>query len=254
MKIAVVIPVYHDSLSVLELCSLRQVYNILHSHELIIIKPDSLKLENIKKDFQSLSFVSFDDYFFRGRSNYNELMLSALFYEHFLQYDYILIYQLDAYVFRDELLSWCEKGYDYIGAPWLKKKIYHSPVISQMRILWHNYKVYRNKLSTQVLYDKVGNGGFSLRKVESHYNAIKRHEKKIQEYISHKNNHFYNEDVFWATEASGFRYPSAMEALKFSFDKYPSYCFKLTDSQLPFGCHAWYNRKMRKFWKSFIKI
>ena len=34
----------------------------------------------------------------------------------------MLIYQLDAYVFKDELLNWANKGYDYIGAPWLPWK------------------------------------------------------------------------------------------------------------------------------------
>lgn len=28
-----------------------------------------------------------------------------------------MIYQLDAWVFNDELSSWCSLGYDYIGAP-----------------------------------------------------------------------------------------------------------------------------------------
>jgi hypothetical protein len=252
MNVAILIPVYRDRLSLLELRSLRQAYRLLHPYELIAVKPDSLEPENIRKEFPSLSFVSFADCFFQGRSGYNKLMLSARFYERFLQYDYILIYQLDAYVFRDELPAWCEKGYDYIGAPWLKKRIYHFPVISHIRTPWHQYKVSRNRLSTQMLYGKVGNGGFSLRKVESHYHAAIRYEKKIEEYLSHENSHFYNEDVFWATEVSGFRYPSPMEALAFSFDKYPSYCFRLTGGRLPFGCHAWYKRKMRKFWKPVI--
>ena len=40
---------------------------------------------------------------------------------------------------RDELLDWCNKNYDYIGAPWVKKE--------------------RDNILL-----KTGNGGFSLRK------------------------------------------------------------------------------------------
>jgi hypothetical protein len=36
--------------------------------------------------------------------------LSASFYERFLDTKYILIYQLDAFVFKDELQEWCDKG------------------------------------------------------------------------------------------------------------------------------------------------
>ena len=36
---------------------------------------------------------------------------------HFLEYQYMLIYQLDAFVFEDKLDYFCELGYDYIGIP-----------------------------------------------------------------------------------------------------------------------------------------
>ena len=56
----------------------------------------------------------------------------------------MLIYQLDACVFRDELKYWCEKKYDYIGAP----------------IFWaYNSNKFSNKVAG------IGNGGFSLRKI-----------------------------------------------------------------------------------------
>lgn len=31
----------------------------------------------------------------------------------------MLVYQLDAYAFKDELFFWASLGYDYIGAPWM---------------------------------------------------------------------------------------------------------------------------------------
>lgn len=252
MKIAIVIPIYQTNLSALEYRSLKQAFTVLDAYSLIFIKPESLDLAPIEKDFPPTEVVTFADCFFQDKNGYNELMLSASFYERFRSFDYMLIYQLDAYVFRDELFAWCQKGYDYIGAPWLKKRIYQYPVISQIRVAWHHAKLKRGKLSSQSLYNQVGNGGFSLRKVESHYEAAIKYQTKIRAYVSVENNHFYNEDVFWATEVPAFRKPSAREALAFSFDKYPSYCFRLTNGQLPFGCHAWYKYKMRRFWCPII--
>ena len=59
---------------------------------------------------------------------------------------------------------------------------------------------------------------------------------------------------FWATEANGFTYPKVKEAIRFSFDKYPSYCYKLNNWQLPFGCHSWYKRKMKKILDGFYSF
>jgi len=72
------------------------------------------------------------------------------------------------------------------------------------------------------------------------------------ELFLHHAHHLYNEDVFWAT-VPDFNYPSVSEALTFAFDKYPAYCYSLTNRQLPFACHAWYKRKkMKHFWQPII--
>lgn len=254
MNVAVIIPIYQATLSELELRSLKQAYTVLGSHPLIIIKPVSLDLSGLLEQFPKLAVETFNDNYFKGIAGYNKLMLSTELYERFRSFTYMLIYQLDAYVFRDELQAWCSKGYDYIGAPWLKKPVYDRPVISGiMRLIrWHCQRT--NQPTKQALYNKIGNGGLSLRKVESHYQATLTYQKKIAFYLSRERCHFYNEDVFWATEVPEFAYPQATEALRFAFDKYPSYCYKLTGRQLPFGCHSWYKRKMKKFWKPIINF
>jgi hypothetical protein len=254
MIAAVIIPIYRTQLTEYELISLNQLYSLLCLHPLIVVKPKSLNLAKLKEKYPLISFESFDDHFFHGRKGYNKLMLSPQFYERFLLYDYILIHQLDAYVFRDELLHWCEFGYDYVGAPWLKKRIYHYPIISNIRNIIHYYKIKRGKHSSQELYNKVGNGGFSLRKVKSHHEFLIKYKDKVQKALANENNHFFHEDVFLSMEIPEFNIPSALEALNFSFDKYPSYCFSLTNKKLPFGCHSWFHYKRKWFWKSIINF
>lgn len=254
MKVAIVIPFYRKEITDLEQRALEQVCDVLGAYPLVVVKPASLDLSEIKRRYPLLSFVSFADSYFKGIAGYNQLMLSSSFYETFLPYDYILIYQLDAYVFRDELMDWCRKDYDYIGAPWLKKRIYYYPIISWVMSFIRWRRIQAGEPSRQDLYNKIGNGGLSLRKVESHYKAAKKYSSDIAAFLSHKRSRFYDyyEDVFWATEIPEFSYPDAVEALAFSFDKYPWYSFRLTKGKLPFGCHGWYKRKRKGFWRSVI--
>ncbi|MDH6312572.1 hypothetical protein M2137_001343 [Parabacteroides sp. PFB2-10] len=247
----ILIPIYKLPLSEYDRISFNQAYKVLGDYSLTVIKPSSLDLKTITDEYPRVETVSFPDHYFSGIAGYNQLMMSSEFYGRFLDSDYILIYQLDAYIFRDELLQWCEKGYDYIGAPWLKKRIYQYPPLSW----WVDFQYKKEKRSGNPskygLHNKIGNGGFSLRKVKSHYEATLRYREVIEDFLSHRM-HLYNEDVFWATQVSEFTYPDVSEALLFSFDKYPWYSYKLTKRQLPFGCHGWYKRKMKKFWKPII--
>ena len=51
------------------------------------------------------------------RRSYSDYVLSSEFYDTFKAYDYMLLYQLDAFVFEDRLMEFWELKYDYIGAP-----------------------------------------------------------------------------------------------------------------------------------------
>jgi hypothetical protein len=247
----IIIPLYKLTFNIYEKRSLEQCLNILSCYKVIFVKPVSIDISKLRRMYPQTEEVSFDDNFFMGIEGYNRLMLSEVFYRRFLDTKYILIYQLDAYTFRDELAEWCEKGYDYIGAPWLRRPIYEKPIISSIMSRIGKYHEKKGQLHKQMLYDKVGNGGFSLRKVESHYEAARQYKTRINFLLSQPRSHLYNEDVFWAT-VPWFKYPDSMEALQFAFDKYPDYCYKLTSGRLPFGCHSWYKRKMKRFWKPII--
>lgn len=238
----IIIPIYKAELSETEWISLKRCQKVLGRYDITIIKPKSLDLSSVFNQFD-FGIETFDDYFFDGVSGYNALMLSVEFYKRFIDYEYVLIYQLDAYVFRDELKMWCEKGYDYIGAPWLRKQKYYN---------WY-YALYwkvKQKLyaalkirSFHDTFDKVGNGGLSLRKVNSHYQVVLQMQDKIKEYISKNANKRFNEDTFWALEVvkvfPDFKIPLWQEALEFAFDVQVAECFHYNQNRLPFGVHGW---------------
>ncbi len=248
---AVVVPIYRTSLDPYEELSLRNTCKVLSGYPIIVAHPQGLDLHKISENYPQLQFKAFDPSFFKGIMGYNRLMLSSVFYESFSDFQYILICQLDAYIFRDELKDWCLKGFDYVGAPWLRRSVYDYPLIKQWMWLVRKYQHASGKRSKQDLYDKIGNGGLSLRKVESHRRVVNEYAELIEKYVSReKKMHLFNEDVFWALEPKDFVYPSVEEALLFAFDKYPDLCYKKTGNRLPFGCHAWYKRKMKAFWDS----
>lgn len=243
-SVKIIIPVYKPGLTHTEYISLTRCQKILGNYPLVIVKPRSLDisgiLEQTSADFE---IQNFDDHFFDGVAGYNALMLSPEFYGRFADSDYILIHQLDAYVFRNELDMWCEKEYDYIGAPWLRKHKYHRWYYS---VYWGIKKtVYRTLgiRSFHDTFDRVGNGGFSLRKVKSHYRITLDMQDKIQEYIRKNANKRFNEDSFWALEVSkkypAFKVPGWKEALGFSFDVQVEECFYYSHHRLPFGIHGW---------------
>lgn len=255
-EVAVVVPIYRDHLDACEEISLRSIVKVLGGYPLVFVKPQSLRLAEVGEMFPQLREENFADAYFTNIHAYNTLMLSPEFYERFSGYTYILIAQLDAFIFRDELHQWCAKGYDYVGAPWIVRNIYSHPFMRLCSKIKRSYCELTGKPNSQITGNRVGNGGLSLRKVESHLRATRKLKGLVEEYLSHEKHHLFNEDVFFAVEPCrhgiDFKYPDYMEALQFSFDTHPAYCFKLTGGNLPFGCHGWNKKRMIKFWKPII--
>ena len=254
---AIVIPIYKEQIDKYEELSFRQCMKILHRYQIFLVTHKHLNLsvyENMADEYHiQLKKVFFSDTYFSGIAGYNELLKSKKFYSAFDSFQYMLIYQLDAFVFRDELEYWCRQGFDYIGAPWTANL--------------------KGELLDKELW-RVGNGGFSLRKVSYFLKVLSwrgplltyRNYKKIWHLpfiLGWKNNIRYfsnldmNEDVFFTIfmNDSYFRpqLPSPQKAALFSFEKYPSYLYKECNNHLPFGCHAFLKNDFSQFWKQYIE-
>ena len=219
---AIVIPMYKSQLDEREEIALKQVRKVLNNYDIIAILPNSLM-------FQEDLFTKverFDDNYFHGISSYNCLMLSPEFYQRFQEYEYILIYQLDAFVFFDKLSYFCSLGYDYIGAPWLHGVFYY---MDDEHCIWN-----------------VGNGGLSLRKVKSFIEIVEK-ECPLKEQV------VKNEDLIFSTIVDErFQIAPVEIALQFAFERQVRECYKLNHEQLPFGCHAW-ERYDFDFWRPYIE-
>jgi len=271
--VAVVTPVVKFPLSADEEISLRHLRKYLGEFDRYLIGMDKLPAE--LSDFRLCSLPLRH---FKEHSTYSRLLLNKKFYRAFAEYEYILIYQLDCLVFANNLEDFCRKGWDYVGAPWLK-----------------------DTGDPEQGFSEVGNGGLSLRRVQRALEVLNskqpwedpttrgsrlgRRSEKIYERLrswpqlkrtaaagriflhrlGYRNNVRWltrkwandkrYEDVFWAQEAGKFvkefLIPGVPEALEFSFEMAPRYCLAMNDGRMPFGCHAW-ARYDRGFWEPFL--
>ena len=253
----VIVPIYRTDISELEQISLAQCLRTLSAHPLVVIKPHHLDLSAFSGIDRFAEVVSFDDSYFSGIPGYNRLMKSPEFYEKFLDYEFMLIHQLDVFVFRDELSFWCGRGYDYIGAPWLKS--YPSvgwPATKrhELRAALHRYfDIHKRGMpSVRQRENVVGNGGFSLRRVQKFAGLAHRFRARAERSESFGD---HNEDLFWSIDVNRrfphLRRPPYVEALSFAFENFAERAMSLTNDKLPFGCHAW-PRKL-DFWRPFIE-
>jgi hypothetical protein len=244
--------------------SFRHLVRFLGKYDKYIVIPKSLKVHH-----HGFGMKRFSNKFFGSAKANARLMLSPKFYKVFADYKYVLIYQLDALVFSDQLMEWCERDFDYIGAPWLPCQ--DTPYVK---------------------VPKVGNGGFSLRKVKSFLNVLespryaidpdeywnkffarkpkyvqlanlpRKYLKRLRHFNSVKQETaqwlrvaWRNEDHFWSDVAAkycpDFKIASVEEGLRFAFEVAPRQCFELNNQTLPFGCHAW-PRYDPEFWKPYL--
>lgn len=257
MKITIIIPLYKELPSTNELSSFKQCYDILGKYNIYVITYKELNLSKYENAIgKTIKTCYFDKHYFTSINEYSNLMMSNSFYSVFRDYDYMLIYQTDAWVFQDKLEYWCLKNYDYIGAPW-----------------------FNNKNINGINLKGVGNGGFSLRKISKflyltepktklrNFTDILSDLKSIYDIPScilhmfgyHNTIAYYSkinagiaEDVYFCEYLSQFNQcklslPSEQEACYFAFEQYPSWTFNNITHTLPFGCHAW-EKNEKNFW------
>ncbi len=258
-RVAIAVPWFNrDHVLPEEEISIQHLNHFLGDYDKYLIIPSTIDLE-----IAGLNTIKMPDKYFGSVKAHNLMLLSKRFYKHFLDYEYLLIYHPDALVFSDELEYWCDQGYDYIGPPWIP----------------HSEAPYHGDT---VIEGKVGNTGFSLRKVKSLMEVInskkvslKSHEEleydigdlsnmnALTSYIKRLlvkirffplERRYSIDDTFWGIRASNyvssFNVAPLDVALQFAFEFAPRHCYELNNHKLPFGCHAW-TRYDKEFWEQF---
>lgn len=268
-NLCVIVPVHKESLTEGEAASLHQCKKILQEYDVYLIHPEGMNIGLYTDVFPEIYLSSVPKNWLDSIENYNKMKRSLSFYERFKDYEYMLTYELDAYIFSTNWDIASVFNYDYIGAPWFE-----------------NYHLATDK-------DKivgVGNSGFSIRRIDSCIRILKRIQRlpKICSFfftlklhrvirftlilrlfssswkVTGKNVYFLglltdghvNEDKFWSIivpQLLNFRIATTEDAIKFSFEVNPSKLYQINNNELPIGCHAW-EKYDANFWKDKIVI
>lgn len=144
-RCCIVIPIYKERMTDEELISFNSISrNCEGKYDICIIGNGYLNdewwLSFCKK--HNIRTVVLPDKWFSSIYSYNYLCLTADFYKIFSNYKYMMIFQLDGYMFYNDLEKFISLDYDYYGA------LHYSP------------------------YLKCGNGGVSLRKISSFISVL----------------------------------------------------------------------------------
>ncbi len=262
--VIIVIPWFRAKIFPDERYALRHLSHYLDAYPKCLAVPEGLDLE-----FEGFGSERFPRQYFASTVAYNRLCLAREFYERFRGYEYMLIYQLDCLVFSDQLRDWCQRSYDYVGAP-----------------------LFNSRQSPELGFSGTLNGGLSLRRVSSFLRVLssRRYLEQpvsfIRDVFCRKVNDFrstnvrqkwvkrvrvaravrqgvdsytagytVNEDHFWSDRAAyfdpEFRVAPPAEALGFAFETAPGWCFERNGCRLPFGAHAW-QKYDRSFWEPHL--
>lgn len=230
-KCIIGIPVYKSKLKETEKASLNQLCKIIgHSYEICLICPKNIELNEYVNIAYSndvyLSFLFCSNDYFKSTETYSYMLETPDFYKCFSAYNYLMIYQLDGWIFTNFLDYYINLNVDYIGSPW---------------------KAYILNLDE----DTVGNGGVSLRKVQKFINVCQSLTPKDYEC-----QHVENEDLFFCKTLRNkihLKFADIKNASNFSLQSEWHYFIeKYNDKHLPMCMHAW--DKYYNVLNKYIKI
>ncbi|MBP5317884.1 MAG: hypothetical protein J6Y77_00550 [Paludibacteraceae bacterium] len=248
-KLVVVVPVYRPFIEAHEAKSLESLFRCFgQKYPVALVAPEGLDATAWTSRFAFDAVERFDDRFFEGIAGYNRLMTDAGFYARFADYDYLLICQSDVYVFFDGLDAFVQAGYDYVGAPWVSRHGVFGKMLAAVQ--WGVGRVFgpKHKLYRYQRLDRVGNGGFSLRRVQAFQRFCSDYRQQLSDDYTGE-----NEDVIFATLprqfGCGWLYPTAEEALGFAFDLNPQRLYQKSGGKLPMAAHAWHTAVNHPFWQ-----
>ena len=245
--------------------SLRQCCRVLSRHQIRLVCPVGLDVWEYRRVEPSLVFDFIPPYWLDSYRAYNRLKIEPFLYRRYAAFEYILTYELDAFVFRDDLKKWCEERWDYIGAPWFAGA---------------------RQATADALPTGVGNSGFSLRRTQAMLRVLRSFGHVIPSStvmadfkrarcftlgslwlffsrLTYRNNFFAalndfagNEDEFWGLFAAR-RFPWLRVtpydvAKRFSFEVNAPRLYRELGGELPFGCHKW-TEITPEFWFPIIR-
>ena len=227
----IIIPLYKDYLYDYEEISLKQCINVLSEKYFInFIIPNNLSIDNLFNKYNinikyniDYDVIYFDHKFFESINVFNKLLTNTILYDlivNHVNYKYMLLYELDGFVFYDNLQYWIDKDYDYVGSlSFEDNSIYDSDKINYYHII----------------------GGVSLRKIEYERQII----KYFQENSKYLDENIW-EDMLLSLYSNNCKLVLANETFDFCWTHNYDKSYVLNNFKLPMFLHQY--QKDNKFY------
>jgi len=222
---AIVVPLYREQLPQDEAYALGRSLPLVAQRPVYFLAPTGLDLSWYCAQWPTATVRRYPDEYFASIRGYNLLLLSPEFYRGFDQHEFLLVLQTDAILLSDELDHWAGQPYDYIGAPW--------PQGVEIDVKTDRFT---GDLHQRVRA-KVGNGGFSLRRVRKCIALLQEFPQALDVFRQTGS----SEDLFFAIMGMlsiDFVLPGEMTAALFSLELMPAR-YHAIQRRLPMGVHAW---------------
>lgn len=233
-RVGILVPIYKPRFEPLEQFSIDFSLSIAANRDCFFVAPDGLDCAYYTSRYPRVPLEYFPADYFDSIDAYSRLLLSTTFYSRFDAYEFVLILQPDAILFRDDLDYWINQPFDYIGAPW--------PVALELT-------VWRDRFSGEQrrrVKASVGNGGLSLRRVKKCLSLIDEFPETHAAFLRAT----ANEDSYFAIMgllSNNFNIPNELIASIFSMELEPKYYYSINGLRYPMGAHAWWIVEPR-FW------
>jgi hypothetical protein len=221
MNCVIGVPVYRDWMTPLETVCLLRLRHFFRD-DVVLIAPEGLRLDAYQSLWPELRCERFAPAYFGSVLSYNKLMLEPQLYARFSSHEWLLIHQLDAFLFHGDLQPFCEMTFDYFGAPWLPAQLVH-PFIHKGYFL--------KLLGTRV---SVGNGGLSLRRLGATLELLTTSGAKPQHWAANEDGFF----AYWGVKSRKFKSCPFDIAARFAFEAQPETLYAMNGNTLPLGCHG----------------
>ena len=229
-NVIILIPYYKNNINELEEISLIQLKRVLKEYKKCFLLPQSVSVDELYLD-STCNVKKYPDEYFKDTASYSRLLLSPEFYKEFMDYEYMLIHQLDAFVFSNQLEFFCALEYDYIGAPW-----------------------FRSTAVYEFVRGYVGNGGLSLRNISKTAKVLEDNMEYLKDRILN-NLSIIGEDMVLSYLGTSTKYDYNIAppnvAKKFSLECDFQKSFSKLEQQRPFGCHHWWNGDF-DVWRKYV--
>lgn len=259
-RVAVVVAGFERAtLTADEQVSVRHLDRYLGRHDRFLLLPKGgrLRIPGVEPRF-------FPPRFFGSAKAHSHLVMWPKFYEAFAEYEFVLIYHLDALVLSDQLDEWARMEWDYIGAPWfldanepqkgfwgvgnggfsLRRVRAMLELLRSKRLGIHPDEFWARRYMSRSLPERLLNLPRKYLKYHYRFNGLRREFERYADY----------EDIFLAFRAKHympeFRIAPVDVALRFAFEYAPEFCLEQTGGVLPFGCHYW--PRFREFWRPHL--